>query len=277
MTPSSPASDLELEYARRLAETLPRVRDEIQRAAEAAGRSASDVQLIAVTKNHPLDCLRAAIAAGLTDLGENRVGELEDKVAALGREGLRWHMIGSVQSRKAARLVGLADLVHSVDRLKLARKLDAAATEIAAAPEPPPAGGASDTAPSAATPPAPTSHAASPCDILVQVNTSGEDAKSGFSRSEAVDAVLQIAELEHLRVHGLMTMAPFVDDEAVLRTTFRRLREVLDDVRAADPSVGPELSMGMTNDLRYAIEEGSTMVRIGTALFGERPGYTRDD
>lgn len=262
MTAAPSPSELELEYTRRLRKTLPRVRDEIQRAAEAAGRAPSDVRLIAVTKNHPLDCLRAAIAAGLTDLGENRVGELEDKVTALGRDGLRWHMIGSVQSRKAARLVGLADLVHSVDRLKLARKLDAAAAEIAAAP---------------ATPPAPTSHAASPCDILVQVNTSGEDAKSGFSRSEAVDAVLQIAELEHLRVHGLMTMAPFVDDEAVLRTTFRRLREVLDDVRAADPTVGPELSMGMTNDLRYAIEEGSTMVRIGTALFGERPGYTRDD
>lgn len=238
-------TDLEREYAARLSDTLPRVRDEIARAVDAAGRALDDVRLIAVTKSHPIDCLRAALGAGLSDLGENRVAELEDKVAALGRSGIRWHMIGQVQSRKAAGLIGLADLVHSVDRLKLARKFDTAAAEAGARQA-----------------------------ILVQVNTSGEDAKSGFSRGEAVDAVLEIAELPHLEVQGLMTMAPFVDDEATLRTTFRRLREVLDDVRAANPGVGPELSMGMTNDLRYAIEEGSTLVRIGTALFGDRPGYT---
>ena len=233
-------SDLTDVYAARLRETLPQVRASIAEAAQRVGRAPDDVRLIAVTKSHPVACPRAAIKAGLTDLGENRVEELEEKVAALGHDGVRWHMIGHVQSRKAPRLVGLADLIHSVDSLKLAQRLDRDGAR---------------------------------SDILVQVNTSGEDAKSGFSRQEAVEAVLQIAELPHLRVQGLMTMAPFVDDEAVLRTTFARLREVLDDVRRANPHVGAELSMGMTNDLRYAIEEGSTMVRIGTALFGERPGY----
>jgi pyridoxal phosphate enzyme (YggS family) len=150
-----------------------------------------------------------------------------------------------VQRRKAPRLIGVADLVHSVDSLRLARRFDRVVAE-------------SDV---------------DAVDVLVQVNTSGEDAKGGFSRAGAVDAVLEIAELSGLRVHGLMTMAPFVEDEAVLRTTFRRLREVLQDAREANAGVGGELSMGMTNDLRYAVEEGSTMVRIGTALFGERPGY----
>lgn len=242
------ASALQAVYAERLRTSLPQVRDEIAQAADAAGRDPASVRLVAVTKSHPLACLQAALAAGLSDLGENRVEELEDKVAQLGHDGIVWHMIGHVQSRKAPRLVGLADLVHSVDSLKLAQRLDRAAGE---------AGRMSA--------------------ILVQVNTSGEDAKSGFSRQEAVEAVLEIAALGHLQVKGLMTMAPFVDDEATLRTTFARLREVLGDARSADPSIGSELSMGMTNDLRYAIEEGSTMVRIGTALFGERPGYTRTE
>ena len=242
------ASALHAVYAERLRASLPQVRDEIAQATALASRDSESVRLIAVTKSHPLACVRAALDAGLTDLGENRVEELEDKVAELGHEGIRWHMIGHVQSRKAPRLIGLADLIHSVDSLKLAQRLDRAAAE-----------------------------AGEQTAVLVQVNTSGEGAKSGFSRQEAVEAVLQMAELQHLQVLGLMTMAPFVDDEATLRTTFARLREVLGDARSADAAIGSELSMGMTNDLRYAIEEGSTMVRIGTALFGERPGYTRAD
>lgn len=240
---------LQTEYAERLRESLPRVRDQIAEAAAAAGRDPGGVRLVAVTKSHPLACLKAALDAGLRDLGENRVGELEEKVAALGHDGIRWHMIGHVQRRKASRLPGLVDLVHSVDSLRLAERLDRVVGE---------------------------SEAADGVDVLVQVNTSGEDAKGGFSRERAVEAVLEIAALPRLRVRGLMTMAPFVDDEAVLRGTFRRLREVLDDVRGADAGVGPELSMGMTNDLRHAVKEGSTMVRIGTALFGERPGYDAD-
>jgi hypothetical protein len=231
------------DYDAVLREALPRVRDEIAEAERIAGRPHGSVRLVAVTKGHPLEAVRAARAAGLAELGENRVDELEDKVATAGREGVRWHMIGHVQRRKAPRALEVADLIHSVDSVRLAERLERAADE-----------------------------AGRIADVLVQVNTSGEDVKSGFSVERAVEEVLEVAGLPHLRVHGLMTMAPFVDDERVLRTTFRRLRETLEDVRRRTGRVGAELSMGMTNDLRYAVEEGSTMVRIGTALFGERPG-----
>jgi pyridoxal phosphate enzyme (YggS family) len=230
-------------YPERLRETLPRVRASIEEACARAGRDPGAVTLVAVTKSHPFEAVEAALAAGLTDLGENRVGELGEKVARFGHTGgVRWHMIGPIQSRKASLLPGVADLVQSVDRLKVARKL-ADAVEGASLP------------------------------VLAQVNTSGEDAKGGFQGSRVVEEILEVAEFGTLRLEGLMTMAPFVDDEAILRGTFRRLRETLERVRVHAPAVGETLSMGMTNDLGIAIEEGSTMVRIGTALFGERPGY----
>jgi len=230
-------------YRERLADTLPRVRDRIAEAAEAAGRDPACVRLVAVTKGHPLDALEAALSAGLRDLGENRVEELEEKVAALGRDVATWHMIGHVQGRKASRVAGAADLVHSVDSLKLAERLSRAALETGRE-----------------------------LPVLVQVNTSGEAAKSGLEERAAVEEVLRISELPALRVRGLMTMAPYVDDETVLSSTFGRLRQTLEEVRRADAGIGAELSMGMTNDLEIAVREGSTMVRIGTALFGERPG-----
>jgi len=230
-------------YAERLRETLPEVRASIEKACDRAGRSPDEVTLVAVTKSHPFEAIEAALAAGLTDLGENRVAELEEKVEHFGHpEGVRWHMIGSIQSRKASRLPGVADLVQSVGRIKVARKL-ADAVEGARMP------------------------------VLAQVNTSGEDAKGGFESERVVEQILEVAEFDELRLDGLMTMAPFVDDETVLRTTFRGLRETLEAVRRHRPDVGTTLSMGMTNDLGIAIEEGSTMVRVGTALFGERPGY----
>jgi len=228
-------------YRERLAETLPAVRHRMAEAASASGRDPASVRLVAVTKGHPLEALEAALDAGLTDLGENRVEELEAKVAALGAAGVTWHMIGHVQSRKAGRVVAAAHLIHSVDSLNLAEKVSRAA--------------------------AATGREAR---ILVQVNTSGEGSKSGFEPEEATEAVLAVAGLPHLRVEGLMTMAPFVDDEAVLSSAFEGLRETSERVRRHDPRVGAELSMGMTNDLEIAIREGSTMVRIGTALFGER-------
>ena len=199
--------------------------------------------LVAVTKAHPPEALRAALAMGLTDLGENRVEEMEGKVALLGRDAATWHMIGHLQSRKAALAVGLADLVHSVDSIKLGRRLSRFAQE------------------DGRTLPA-----------LVQVNTAGEDAKSGFAPDEMLERLHELLELPNLEIRGLMTMAPFVEDEGVLRATFAGLRRIHEDARGKlDQYRGTELSMGMTNDFELAVEEGSTMVRLGTALFGERP------
>ncbi len=230
-----------LSYAERLAETLPAVNERIHDAAEAAGRDASEVRLVAVTKAHPFEAVEAAVAAGLTDLGENRVAELESKVDRFGSESITWHMIGHVQSRKAGRVSEVASMVHSVDSLKLARRLSQASEDDGAV-----------------------------LDVLVQVNTSGEEAKYGFAPEGGYDAVLEMTEMAGLNVRGLMTMAPFVDDERVLGSTFAGLRRLSERLRSASDRVGPELSMGMTNDLGIAIREGSSMIRIGTALFGER-------
>lgn len=234
-------SSTTISYTERLAEALPRVRDQIQDAAHAADRDSADVRLVAVTKSHPFEAVEAALAAGLTDLGENRVSELEAKVEHFGSGDVAWHMIGHVQSRKAGRVAEVAAMVHSVDSLKLAGKLSRAAEE--------------------------SGHA---LEVLVQVNTSGEEAKYGFSPDEGYEAALAMVEMPGLDVRGLMTMAPFVDDERVLGTTFAGLRTLSERLRSASEAVGPELSMGMTNDLGIAIREGSTMIRIGTALFGER-------
>ena len=228
-------------YADRLRDTLPRVRETIELAALAAGREPDTVRLVAVTKGHPPDAVRAACHLGLSDVGENRVEELDGKVAVLGREGLRWHMIGHVQGRKARGVVELADLVHSVDSLRLAERLARAAV----------ARGRNVA-------------------ILAQVNTSGEGVKQGLEYEGAEEAVLAMAELPGLSLEGLMTMAPLTDETRVLSTTFARLRELRDRLIARSDRIGAELSMGMTNDLAVAVREGSTMVRFGTALFGER-------
>jgi pyridoxal phosphate enzyme (YggS family) len=234
-------SDRSAAYAARLAETLPSVRERIERACTAAQRGPEEVRLVAVTKSHPFEAVEAAIAAGLTDLGENRVEELERKVESFGSDGLRWHMIGHLQSRKARRAAAVAHLIHSVDSVRLAERLSRAAVDDERVVR-----------------------------VLAQVNTSGEEVKSGFPADEAFEAVHRIAELPGIRVDGLMTMAPFVDDERILAPTFAALRDLSERLRNATDRVGAELSMGMTNDLEIAIREGSTMVRVGTALFGER-------
>jgi len=230
-------------YAARLAETLPAVRERIFQAVVAAGRDAGSVRLVAVTKAHPIAAVEAALAAGLTDLGENRVEELEAKVETLGAAAVTWHMIGHVQSRKARRVTHVADVIHSVDSFRLGVRLSQAAVEQERT-----------------------------LTVLAQVNTSGEGSKSGFDLDDAADQIERMAELPGLRVHGLMTMAPFVDDEVVLGDAFAALRRIGELLAASTDRVGRELSMGMTNDLEIAIREGSTMVRIGTALFGKRVG-----
>jgi pyridoxal phosphate enzyme (YggS family) len=229
-------------YESRLSDNLLRVREAIHKAADRVGRNGDRVTLVAVTKAHPPEALRAALAAGIRDLGENRVEELEEKVALLGREAAIWHMVGHVQSRKAKSVAECADLLHSVDTMKLARKVSNYCME-----------------------------SGSRLPVLIQVNISTEEAKSGFETDRAVEAVHEVLELPGVDVRGLMTMAPFVDDEEILRRTFRGLRRIHEDLGRLREYRGTELSMGMTNDFELAVEEGSTMVRIGTALFGERP------
>ncbi len=231
-------------FERRLEERLERVRAELAGAAERSGRPGTGVTLVAVTKGHPFSMVDAALAAGLADLGENRVEALVERAARVPAGRCRWHMIGRLQRRQAPELHGTASLVHSVDSLRLAERLDRTAPEGAA-----------------------------PLPVLVQVNTSGEDAKTGITPESAEEVVGRVLEFSGLRVEGLMTMAPFTDDERVLRATFRALRETGERLSRALPAYeGTVLSMGMSNDYQVAVEEGSTMVRLGTVLFGEREG-----
>ncbi len=233
-------------YHRAVAENLPRVRDRIAAAAERSGRDPGEVRVVAVTKGHPPGAIEAALAAGLRDIGENRVEELQWKAPMFGAGTVTWHAIGHIQRRKAAGAARLAALIHSVDSLRLAEKLsrlgEAEGRRIP---------------------------------VLVQVNASGEATKGGFPAAhapdEAVAGIARVAGLPGLRVEGLMTMAPFVADEAGLRATFRTARAVLEAASEFDGVEGRELSMGMSNDYEIAVEEGSTIVRLGTTLLGPRP------
>lgn len=228
-------------YDERVEAALPEIRERINEAAGRSGRGSDAITLVAVTKAHPIEAVRAAVSHGLFDLGENRTEELVRKRATLEDERVRWHMIGHVQRRQAAGLVGTADLIHSVDSLRLAERISRVASEV------------DDTVP-----------------VLVQVNTSGEVSKSGFQGVGLKDEILRVLALPGLEVRGLMTMAPFTDDEGPLRRTFEGVRVLHEELRTAEGYSGDHLSMGMTNDFEIAIEEGSTMIRIGTALFGKR-------
>jgi pyridoxal phosphate enzyme (YggS family) len=232
-------------YEERLRDSLPRVEERIEQARARAGRR-NEVRIVAVTKGHPLAAVRAAVAGGLRDCGENRVAELDEKVGELGRAAATWHLIGHLQRNKVRKAVPLFDVIHSIDSLRLARELSAEAerTDVVV-------------------------------NGLVQVNASGEEAKSGIDVSSEVgpglEALHAICELPGLRITGVMTMAPFVAEESVLRRTFARTRELFE--QAAGQVVNfdaRDLSMGMSNDFETAVEEGSTMVRLGTILFGER-------
>ena len=231
-------------YDERVRASLPELRDRISDAAERGGRGSDEVTLVAVTKAHPIEAVQAALLHGLLDLGENRTEELAWKRATLEDARVQWHMIGHVQRRKAPRLVGMADLVHSIDSVRLAERLSNAAVE-----------------------------AGEVVSVLVQVNTSGEDSKAGFRGAGLEDEVVRVLTLPGVEVRGLMTMAPFTDDEATLRRTFEGVRILHEELRAVEGYSGEHLSMGMTNDFEIAIEEGSTMIRIGTALFGRRVAH----
>lgn len=237
---------------------IEEVRSRIAEAAHRAGRDPSDVLLIAVSKTHPLEAVQAAYEAGLRHFGENRVEEAVAKIPA-ARTALPsdvvWHMIGHIQSRKTADVPGLFEWVHSVDRLKVARRLSDAAQAKGRL-----------------------------LDVLLELNVSGEESKQGYGMagwpddSRAFDVLCQdveaMAGLPGICVQGLMTMAPYSDDSEAARPVFRRLRAVREALCERFPAMSwMQLSMGMTADYEVAVEEGATMVRVGTAIFGEREGY----
>jgi pyridoxal phosphate enzyme (YggS family) len=209
--------------------------------AELARRAPQPITIVAVTKGFGTEAIRAALDAGLADIGENRVQEAvqkQDELASL--TGVRWHLIGHLQRNKARVVAGRFDLVHSLDSLELARELDRRS-----------AGGA-------------------PQRVLLQVNVAREAQKSGCAAEDAPMLARQIAALEHLRLEGLMTLAPLTDDEDVQRRTFRGLRDLRDRIKEEDGVWLPTLSMGMSDDYASAVLEGATVIRLGTALFGPR-------
>ncbi len=228
--------------------SLKSVQERIATAAARAGRDPAEIALIAVTKTQVPSTIQAAYDLGLRDFGENRVEEAEAKVGELPEDST-WHMIGHIQSRKARRVLSLFDIVHSVDSVKLARRLDRLSEEESRR-----------------------------LPVLLECNVSGEESKYGFEascwkgdsaqRAELWAAVEEILRLRHLEVQGLMTMAPIVVDPELVRPVFVALRQLRDELSGAFPWVEwGTLSMGMTDDFEVAIEEGATHVRVGRAIF----------
>lgn len=223
---------------------LAQVRSRIAAAVKRAGRGSEDVQLIAVSKTHPPEVLREAIAAGVTDLGENRVQEADGKIEEVGRAAARWHLIGHLQSNKARRAVQLFDVIHSLDSAALAHKLDRACHDLGRERLP----------------------------VLIQVDLGQETTKSGVDENELPRLIEAVSACERLALIGLMTLPPFFDDPELTRPFFSQLRQLRDTCSSLGAFGGRagELSIGMTHDFEVAIEEGATMVRVGTAIFGER-------
>ena len=227
-----------------LAERLARVRAQVEAAAERAGRAAEEVTLIAISKTHPASIVSELIELGATDIGENRVQEAEEKIVEVGRERARWHLVGHLQANKARRAINLFDVIHSLDSIDLARRVDRLCVEAERGNLP----------------------------VLIQVDLGHEETKSGVDETELEELVEVVRPLERLDLIGLMTLPPFFGNPEDSRPFFRKLRELRDQLATQGAFGGRkgELSMGMTNDFEVAIEEGATMVRVGTAIFGER-------
>ena len=227
-----------------LADNLRAVRERMTQAASRTGRDVSEIKLIAVSKTHPAEVLREAMDVGASVFGENKVQEAEGKIAEIGRDAAEWHLIGHLQSNKARKAVELFDVIHSVDSPELADRLERICNETGR----------------------------EKLSVLAQVDLAGEETKSGVS----IDALLEMAGFlttcKHLSFDGLMVLPPFYDDPEATRPYFKNLREIRDEL-AAQKAFGDgrgELSMGMSHDFEVAIEEGATIVRVGTAIFGER-------
>ncbi len=223
-------------------ENIAEVKENIKKACLRSGRKEEEVTLIAVSKTKPLSMIEEAYAAGMREFGENKPQELRDK-AKMFQNPIHWHMIGSLQSNKIKYVTGTACLIHSVDSTELAAAIEkeAAKKELV-------------------------------MDILLEVNIAEEASKHGFLQEDVVQAVFEIAKYSHLRLRGLMTVAPYTENAEENRIYFRKMKELLVDINAKniDNVCMDILSMGMSSDYEVAIEEGATMIRVGTGIFGER-------
>jgi pyridoxal phosphate enzyme (YggS family) len=227
-----------------LVDRIERVRARMRDAAQRAKRDLDEITLVAVSKTHPVESIQSAITCGLAEFGENRVQEAEQKIPIVGREAAKWHLIGHLQSNKARRAVELFDVIHSVDSAALALRLDRICEEVRRESLP----------------------------VLIQVDLGQEVTKTGVDEDSVRAVVTAVRECSRLRLTGLMTLPPFFEEVERVRPYFRRLRELRDQFYAAGAFANQrgELSMGMTHDFEIAIEEGATMIRVGTAIFGER-------
>jgi pyridoxal phosphate enzyme (YggS family) len=240
----NPVAVMTNDPAQGLAARFARVQAQIDAAVTSSGRSPEEVRLIAISKTHPASLIKNVIELGATDLGENRVQEAEGKILEVGRDATRWHLVGHLQANKARRALQLFDVIHSLDSIALAQRLDRLCAEIGRESVP----------------------------LLIQVDLGHEETKSGIDEKKLPQLVEAMRQLERVKLIGLMTLPPFFDDPEQARPYFRRLRQLRDEL-ATTGVFGEnrgELSMGMTHDFAVAIEEGATMVRIGTAIFGER-------
>lgn len=223
-------------------ENLREVETRIQQACNRANRNREDVTLIAVSKTKPIEMIREVMHAGIVDFGENWVQELKEKTE-LVKEPVRWHLIGHLQRNKVKYIIDKTAMIHSVDSVRLAEQIDLEAKKKGVV-----------------------------VDILIEVNVAQEESKFGLTLEEVESMVREISKLEYVRVKGLMTIAPFVGNPEENRMIFRKLRQLSVDIKSKniDNVCMDELSMGMTNDFEVAIEEGATMIRVGTAIFGQR-------
>ena len=227
----------------RIKENLAAMHEKIVHAARSCGRNPDDIQLIGVSKKQPVELIQQAIAAGLTSVGENYIQEAMEKIDTIGEDAAVWHFIGHLQSNKARFAVRYFDLIHTVDTYKLAKEIDKQAGKIQKCQK-----------------------------ILLQINISMEKTKSGAQKDAAIELAQKIMACGNLSLQGLMCMPPYFDDPEDARTYFKQLVQIRDDILAAgvDPGAMAQLSMGMSNDFMVAIQEGATMVRVGTAIFGSR-------
>ena len=226
-----------------IGERLENVRARIRAAAQRAGRLPDEIKLIAISKTHGVDIVREALAAGVTDLGENRVQEAESKINEIGGDAASWHLVGHLQTNKARRAVELFDVIHSVDSVALIEKLERLCLETERRELP----------------------------IFVQVDLAGEQTKSGVDSGSLPALLSALTGCDRVRLVGLMTLPPFFEDPECTRPFFNALRILRDELKAQGHFRGQgELSMGMSHDFEVAIEEGATMVRVGTSIFGER-------